>query len=147
MKRFIAKGIWIGIVIISILLIVWAFFIKIRKEAPYYSYPRTEARVLDVYRYERRSEGSEINYGIRIRLVYIVDGKEVKRQLEYKRDNIIINEGDIVTVAYNPDNPSDCIMIRKLDKEALIALVVTLIFIAWMCKKILFPSKRKIREN
>ena len=103
--------------------------------------------MLDVYRYERRSEGSEINYGIRIRLVYTVDGKEVKRQLEYNRDNIIINEGDIVTVAYNPDNPSDCIMIRKLDKEALIALVVTLIFIAWMCKKILFPSKRKIREN
>jgi len=147
MKRFIAKGIWIGIVIISILLIVLAFVIKIREEAPYYSYPRTEARVLDVYRYERRSEGSEINYGIRIRLVYIVDGKEVKRQLEYKRDNIIINEGDIVTVAYNPDNPSDCIMIRKLDKKALIALVVTLIFIAWMCKKILFPSKRKIKES
>ena len=77
MKKFIAKSIWVGIVIISIILILLGFIVKIREIAPYYSYPKTEARVLEVHNYQKTSRGQDIEYGSRIRLEYTVQGKQV----------------------------------------------------------------------
>ena len=62
MKNFIAKLIWIGIVIISIILILLGFIINIQEIAPYYSYPKAEARVLDVHNYHKSSRGQDIEY-------------------------------------------------------------------------------------
>ncbi len=62
MKKFIAKLIWIGIVIISIILILLWFIINIQEIAPYYSYPKTEAKVLEVHNYQKSSWGQDIEY-------------------------------------------------------------------------------------
>ena len=145
MKRFIAKGIWIGIVIISILLILLGLFgaiINIREIAPYYSYPKTEARVLDVHNYQKSSQGQDIEYGSRIQLEYTVQGKQVISWRENNRDSIL-EAGDIITIAYNPDNPTDCNIMEKPDTMIIIALIPTIIFIALMSKKALAPSKEK----
>ena len=62
MKKFIAKLIWIGIVIISLILILLGFIINIQEIAPYYSYPKTEAKVLEVHNYQKSSRGQDIEY-------------------------------------------------------------------------------------
>ena len=142
MKKFMAKSIWIGIVIISIILILLGFIVNIREIAPYYSYPKTEARVLDVHNYQKSSQGQDIEYGSRIRLEYTVQGKQVISWRENNRDSIL-EAGDIITIAYNPDNPTDCKIMEKPNTMTIIALIPTIIFIALMCKKTLAPSKEK----
>lgn len=142
MKKFMAKSIWIGIVIISIILILLGFIVNIREIAPYYSYPKTEARVLDVHNYQKSSQEQDIEYGSRIRLEYIVQGKLVISWRENNRDSIL-EAGDIITIAYNPDNPTDFKIMEKPDTMTIIALIPTIIFIALMCKKTLAPSKEK----
>ena len=142
MKKFIAKLIWIGIVIISIILILLGFIINIQEIAPYYSYPKTEARVLDVHNYQKSSQEQDIEYGSRIRLEYIVQGKLVISWRENNRDSIL-EAGDIITIAYNPDKPTDFKIMEKPDTMTIIALIPTIIFIALMCKKTLAPSKEK----
>lgn len=142
MKKFMAKSIWIGIVIISIILILLGFIVNIREIAPYYSYLKTEARVLDVHNYQKSSQGQDIEYGSRIRLEYIVQGKLVISWRENNRDSIL-EAGDIITIAYNPDNPTDFKIMEKPDTMTIIALFPTIIFIALMCKKTLAPSKEK----
>ena len=142
MKKFMAKSIWIGIVIISIILILLGFIVNIRQIAPYYSYPKTEARVLDVHNYQKSSQGQDIEYGSRIWLEYTVQGKQVISWRENNRDSIL-EAGDIITIAYNPDNPTDCKIMEKPNTMTIIALIPTIIFIALMCKKTLAPSKEK----
>ena len=142
MKKFIAKSILIGIVIISIIFIFLGFIINIQEIAPYYSYPKTEAKVLEVHNYQKSTWGQDIEYGSRIQLEYTVQGKQVISWLENNRDSIL-EAGDIITIAYNPDNPTDCKIMEKPDTMTIIALVPTIIFIALMCKKTLAPSKEK----
>ena len=145
MKKFIAKSIWVGIVIISILLILLGLFgaiINIREIAPYYSYPKAEARVLEVHNYQKSIQGQDIEYGSRIQIEYTVQGKQVISWRENNRDTIL-EAGDIITIAYNPDNPTDCKIMEKPDTMTIIALILTIIFIAWMCKKTLAPRKEK----
>ncbi len=142
MKKFMAKSIWIGIVIISIILILLGFIVNIREIAPYYSYPKTEARVLDVHNYQKSSQGQDIEYGSRIQIEYTVQGKQVISWRENNRDSIL-EAGDIITIAYNPDNPTDFKIMEKPDTMTIIALIPTIIFIALMCKKTLAPSKEK----
>ena len=142
MKKFMAKSIWIGIVIISIILILLGFIVNIREIAPYYSYPKTEARVLDVHNYQKSSQGQDIEYGSRIRLEYTVQGKQVISWRENNRDSIL-EAGDTITIAYNPDNSTEFKMMEKSDTMTIIALIPTIIFIALMCKKTLAPSKEK----
>lgn len=142
MKKFIAKSIWIGIVIISIILILLGFIVNIREIAPYYSYPKAEARVLEVHNYQKSIQGQDIEYGSRIQIEYTVQGKQVISWRENNRDTIL-EAGDIITIAYNPDNPTDCNIMEKPDTMIIIALIPTIIFIALMSKKALAPSKEK----
>ena len=142
MKKFIAKLIWIGIVIISIILILLGFIINIQEIAPYYSYPKTEAKVLEVHNYQKSSRGQDIEYGSRIQIEYTVQGKQVISWRENNRDSIL-EAGDIITIAYNPDNPTDCKIMEKPNTMTIIALIPTIIFIIWMCKKTLAPHKEK----
>ena len=142
MKKFIAKSILIGIVIISIIFIFLGFIINIQEIAPYYSYPKTEAKVLEVHNYQKSTWGQDIEYGSRIQLEYTVQGKQVISWLENNRDSIL-EAGDIITIAYNPDNPTDCKIMEKPDTMTIIAPVPTIIFIALMCKKTLATSKEK----
>ena len=142
MKKFMAKSIWIGIVIISIILILLGFIVNIRQIAPYYSYPKTEARVLDVHNYQKSSQGQDIEYGSRIQLEYTVQGKQVISWRENNRDSIL-EAGDTITIAYNPDNSTDFKIMEKPDTMTIIALIPTIIFIALMCKNTLAPSKEK----
>ena len=142
MKKYIAKSIWIGIVIISIIFIFLGFIINIQEIAPYYSYPKTEAKVLEVHNYQKSTWGQDIEYGSRIQLEYTVQGKQVISWRENNRDSIL-EAGDIITIAYNPDNPTDCKIMEKPNTMTIIALIPTIIFIALMCKKTLAPSKEK----
>ena len=48
--------------IISIILILLGFIINIQEIAPYYSYPKTEAKVLEVHNYQKSSRGQDIEY-------------------------------------------------------------------------------------
>lgn len=143
MKKNIAKAVWVMIVIISIILIVFAVFMNIFKMSAYYSYPRAEANVLEVRNYERRSDGQDTKYGSSVHVEYSVLGEKVNSWMTYDRYSTL-ERGDIITVAYNPDNPSYCREINeKIDITQLSALVATIIFIAWMCKKTFASHKDK----
>lgn len=140
MKKYIAKLLWIGIVIISILLVLLAVGKHIYIVAQYYSFPKTQARVLSVHNYQRRSETQEMKYGSRIHLQYTVNGKQIQGWLEYKTDSII-EVGEIITIAYNPDNPTQC-KYMKFDIIKIMAFVAAVLYVAWMCRKI-FKSPKK----
>ena len=118
----------------------------IGKALPYYSYPSTEARVVKVRNYERRSEGADIEYGSEIYIEYTVNGETVKGILSYKTDSII-KDGEMITIAYNPENPKDCrAMNEKIDIVRFIALFAVLAFIGRMCRTILTPGRSQ-RES
>lgn len=140
MKNFAAKMIGLGLVAIFILLGVSALLLLLGKMLPYYSYPRTEARVVKVRNYQRRSEGADIEYGSEIYIEYSVNGEKVKGLLAYNQDSTI-EEGEMVTIAYNPENPTDCrAMDERIDAIKLLALLVVLVVIGWMCRTILSPA-------
>ena len=146
MKNSAANVIGIVIVVIFILLGASALFISLGKVLPYYSSPSTEARVVKVRNYERRSEGADIEYGSEIYIEYTVNGETVKGTLSYETDSII-KEGEMITIAYNPENPKDCrTMNEKIDIVRFIALFAVLAFIGWMCRTILTP-RRPQRES
>ena len=56
MKKYIAKLLWIGIVIISILLVLLAVGKHVYIVAQYYSFPKTQARVLSVHNYQEEAK-------------------------------------------------------------------------------------------
>ena len=92
MKLIIAKIIWSGIIIACILLAVFGFVINVREIAPYFSYPKTEAKVLKVHNYQKRSETQEMKYGSSVSIEYTVQGKQVRSRLEYPdRESILEN--------------------------------------------------------
>ena len=141
MKIIIAKIIWIGIIIACILAAVLAVVINVQEIAPYFSYPKTEAKVLKVNNYQKRSETLEMKYGSSVSIEYTVQGKQVRSWLEYPDRDSILEAGDIITIAYNPDNPTDCRDISPPDITKIIAFCVTVIFIAYICKKTLAPRR------
>ena len=143
MKNFAAKMIGIIIVVIFILLGASALLLALWKTLPYYSYPRTEARVVKVRNYQRRVEGSDIEYEYELYLEYTVNGEKVKGLLTYDTTPLI-KEGEMITIAYDPDNPTDCrAMNEKIDVFRFIALFAVLAFIGWMCRTILAPRPRR----
>lgn len=143
MKNFAAKLIGIIIVVVFILLGASALLLAFGKTLPYYSYPKTEARVVKVRNYQRRSDGEDIEYGSELYLEYTVNGEKVKGLLTYKTDTLI-EEGEMITIAYNPDNPADCrAMNEKIDVARFIALFAVLAFIGWLCRTILAPRSRR----
>ena len=143
MKNFAAKMIGIIIVVIFILLGASALLLALWKTLPYYSYPRTEARVVKVRNYQRRSDGEDIEYGSELYIEYTANGEKVKGLLTYGTKTLI-KEGEMITIAYNPDNPTDCrAMNEKIDVFRFIMLFAVLVFIGWLCRTILAPRPRR----
>ena len=138
MKKDFARLLWKLIVIICILIVLSAPVLFIAKILLYYSYPQTEAKILSVYNYQRSSNNykQEIEYGSRIKLEYMVNGKKVNGWLEHDTTSIR-KEGDIIRIAYNPDNPSQCRMVNeKGDILMVVLLIGVIIYILWIFKKI-----------
>ena len=145
MKRNIAKLLWKLMVIIFILIGISAPVLFIAKILPYYSYPKTEAKILSVYNYQRSNNNykQKIEYGSSIKLEYMVNGKKVNGWLEYNMTSIR-KEGETIEIAYNPDNPSQCRMVNeKGDILMVVLLVAVIIYILWICIKI----SRKNKNN
>lgn len=145
MKRNIAKLLWKLMVIIFILIVVSAPVLFIGKILPYYSYPQTEAKIVSVHNYQKSNNNykQEIEYGSSIKLEYMVNGKKVNGWLEYSTTSIR-KEGDIIRIAYNPDNPLQCRMVNeKGDILMVVLLVAVIIYILWICIKI----SRKNKNN
>lgn len=138
MKKEFSKLLWKLIVIIFIIILLSAPILFITKILQYYSYPKTEAKILSVYNYQRSNNNykQEIEYGSRIKLEYIVNGKKVNGWLEYNIDSIR-KEGETIEIAYNPDNPSQCRMVNeKGDVLMVVLLIGVIIYILWIFKKI-----------
>ena len=138
MKKDFARLLWKLIVIICMMIVLSAPVLFIAKILPYYSYPKTEAKILSVYNYQRSNNNykQEIEYGSRIKLEYMVNGKEVNGWLEYNMTSIR-KEGDIIRIAYNPENPSQCRMVNeKGDILMVVLLIGVIIYILWIFKKI-----------
>ena len=147
MKRNIAKLLWKLMVIIFILIGISAPVLFIAKILPYYSYPKTEAKILSVYNYQRSNNNykQKIEYGSRIKLEYMVNGKKVNGWLEYNMTSIR-KEGDIIRIAYNPENPSQCRMVNeKGDILMVVLLIGVIIYILWIFKKISKVNKNDDR--
>ena len=73
----------------------------------------------------------------------MVNGKKVNGWLEYSTTSIR-KEGDIIKIAYNPDNPTQCRMVNeKGDILMVVLLVAVIIYILWICIKI----SRKNKNN
>ena len=145
MKRNIAKLLWKLMVIIFILIVVSAPVLFIGKLFPYYSYPHPEAKIVSVHNYQKSNNNykQEIEYGSSIKLEYMVNGKKVNGWLEYSTTSIR-KEGDIIKIAYNPDNPTQCRMVNeKGDILMVVLLVAVIIYILWICIKI----SRKNKNN
>lgn len=148
MKKNTAKTMWVVMVIIFILLVglgIFSAVIKASKISTYYSYPRTKAHVLEVQNYQKRREGQDIEYGSTIHVEYTVLGDKVDKWLNYNVDSTL-KAGDIITIAYNPDNTTDCYEIKNLDITRVSALAAALIFIAWICKRTFISRKEKVLE-
>ncbi len=138
MKKEFSKLLWKLIVIIFILILLSAPILFIAKILLYYSYPKTEAKILSVYNYQRSNNNykQEIEYGSRIKLEYIVNGKKVNGWLEYNKDSIR-KEGETIEIAYNPDNLSQCRMVNEKGDILMVVLLIGLItYILWIFKKI-----------
>lgn len=138
MKKEFSKLLWKLIVIIFILILLSAPILFIAKILPYYSYPKTEAKILSVYNYQRSNNNykQEIEYGSRIKLEYIVNGKKVNGWLEYNKESIR-KEGETIEIAYNPDNLSQCRMVNEKGDILMVVLLIGLItYILWIFKKI-----------
>lgn len=138
MKKEIAKLLWKLIVIICILIVLAAPILFIAKILPYYSYPKTEAKILSVHNYQRSNNNykQEIEYESSIKIEYMVNGKKVNGWLEY-RTTSISKEGDIIRISYNPENPSQCRMVNeKGDVLMVVLLIGVIIYILWIFKKI-----------
>ena len=138
MKKDFARLLWKLIVIICMMIVLSAPVLFIAKILPYYSYPRTDAKILSVYNYQRSNNNykQEIEYESSIKIEYMVNGKKVNGWLEY-RTTSISKEGETIEIAYNPDNPSQCRMVNeKGDILMVVLLVAVIIYILWIFKKI-----------
>ena len=73
-----------------------------------------------------------VEYESSVQLEYTVDGKSVRAWYDFGTKTSL-SEGDTVSVAYNPDNPSDCmVMGGGPDPVTLLAFGVAVVFIACM---------------
>ncbi|MGP1377159.1 MAG: DUF3592 domain-containing protein [Bulleidia sp.] len=121
-----------------------AVFLSVKKIFPYYTYPKTEARVVSVENYQLRSDISDtFEYESRICLSYTVDGQPIQGWLTLNGDSTI-QENEAVSIAYNPDNPSDCYAVRPFtDLFKMIAIIAGPAFVLFICWKANRLSKPK----
>ena len=132
MKKFAVGCLSVCIAAFCIALVVLAAFKFLGKTLPYQSYPRTEARIVKVETWAVHPGADPVEYESSVQLEYTVDGQSVRGHYMFSRDTNL-KEGDTVSVAYNPDNPSDCAVMGGPDPMTLLAFGVAVAVIASAC--------------
>ncbi len=144
MKKQIGKLLNILFFLTLIAIAASAILLSVKKIFPYYTYPKTEARIVTVENYQLRGDKSDtIEYESRICLSYTVDGQPVQGWLTLHGDSTV-QEGETITISYNPNNPSDCYAVRpSLDLFKILAIIAGPAFVLWFCWKANRLSKPK----
>lgn len=132
MKKFAVGCLSVCIAAFCIALVVLAAFKFLGKTLPYQSYPRTEARIVKVETRTVDPRADPVKYESSVQLEYTVDGQSVQGRYTFSSDTNL-KEGDTVSVAYNPDNPSDCAVMGGPDPMTLLAFGAAVAVIASMC--------------
>lgn len=132
MKKFAVGCLSVCIAAFCIALVALGVFKFLGKTLPYQSYPRTEARIVKVETRAVHPGADPVEYESSVQLEYTVDGQSVRGHYTFSRDTNL-KEGDTVSVAYNPDNPSDCAVMGGPDPMTLLAFGVAVAVIASMC--------------
>ena len=132
MKKFAVGCLSVCIAAFCIALVALAVFKFLGKTLPYQSYPRTEARIVKVETRTVHPGADPVEYESSVQLEYTVDGQSVRGHYTFSRDTNL-KEGDTVSVAYNPDNPSDCAVMGGPDPMTLLAFGVAVAVIASAC--------------
>lgn len=139
MKKFAVGCLSVCIAAFCIAIVAFAVFGAIgkvqlyqSKVQLYQSYPRTQGRVIKVKTWAVHLGADPMEYESSVQLEYTVDGKSVRAWYDFGTETSL-SEGDTVSVAYNPDNPSDCmVMGGGPDPVTLLAFGVAVVFIACM---------------
>lgn len=132
MKKFSVGCLSVCIAAFCIALVALAVFKFLGKTLPYQSYPRTEARIVKVETRAVDPRADPVKYESSVQLEYTVDGQSVQGRYTFSSDTNL-KEGDTVSVAYNPDNPSDCAVMGGPDPMTLLAFGAAVTFIGLMC--------------
>ena len=132
MKKFSVGCLSVCIAAFCIAIVAFAVFGTIGKVQLYQSYPRTEARIVKVETWAVHPGADPVEYESSVQLEYTVDGQSVRGHYTFSRDTNL-KEGDTVSVAYNPDNPSDCAVMGGPDPMTLLAFGVAVAVIASAC--------------
>jgi len=132
MKKFAVGCLSVCIAAFCIALVALAVFKFLGKTLPYQSYPRTEARIVKVETRAVDPRADPVKYESSVQLEYTVDGQSVQGRYTFSSDTNL-KEGDTVSVAYNPDNPSDCAVMGGPDPMTLLAFGAAVTFIGLMC--------------
>ena len=132
MKKFAVGCLSVCIAAFCIAIVAFAVFGTIGKVQLYQSYPRTEARIVKVETRAVHPGADPVEYESSVQLEYTVDGKSVRAWYNFGTETSL-SEGDTVSVAYNPDNPSDCMVMGGPDPMTLLAFGVAVAVIASAC--------------
>lgn len=131
MKKFAVGCLSVCIAAFCIAIVAFAVFGTIGKVQLYQSYPRTEARIVKVETWAVHLGADPVEYKSSVQLEYTVDGQSVRGWYTFSSDTNL-KEGDTVSVAYNPDNPSDCAVMGGPDPMTLLAFGVAVAVVASM---------------
>ena len=129
MKKFAVGCLSVCIAAFCIAIVAFAVFGTIGKVQLYQSYPRTEARIVKVETRTVHLGADPVEYESSVQLEYTVDGKSVRAWYNFGTETNL-KEGDTVSVAYNPDNPSDCAVMGGPDPMTVLAFGVAVAVIA-----------------
>ena len=129
MKKFAVGCLSVCIAAFCIAIVAFAVFGTIGKVQLYQSYPRTQGRVIKVETWAVHLGADPMEYESSVQLEYTVDGKSVRAWYNFGTETSL-SEGDTVSVAYNPDNPSDCAVMGGPDPMTLLAFGVAVAVIA-----------------
>lgn len=133
MKKFAVGCLSVCIAAFCIAMVALGVFKFLGQILPYQSYPRTEARIVKVENWAVDPRADPVEYESSVQLEYTVDGQSVRGWYKFSRDTHL-KEGDTVSVAYNPDNPSDCAVMGGPDPMTLLAFGVAVAVIASACR-------------
>lgn len=133
MKKFAVGCLSVCIAAFCIAIVAFAVFGTIGKVQLYQSYPRTQGRVIKVETRAVHLGADPVEYESSVQLEYTVDGKSVRAWYNFGTETSL-SEGDTVSVAYNPDNPSDCMVMGGPDPMTLLAFGVAVAVIASACR-------------
>lgn len=132
MKKFAVGCLSVCIAAFCIAMVALGVFKFLGTTLLYQSYPRTEARIVKVETWAVHLGADPVEYKSSVQLEYTVDGQSVRGWYTFSSDTNL-KEGDTVSVAYNPDNPSDCAVMGGPNPMTLLAFGVAVAVIASAC--------------